>query len=59
MWLIDVLLIVFGKQRRSTAKKNKIFQALDTHTILTNRSCNVAGPTEGANLIEFLRAALH
>ena len=36
MWLINVFLIVFG-QRRSTAQRNKIYQTLDTNTILVSR----------------------
>ena len=29
-----MFLIVFGQQSRSTAQRNKIYQALDTHTTL-------------------------
>ena len=34
MWLNDVFLMIFGQQRRSTAQRNKIYEALDTHMIL-------------------------
>lgn len=36
LWLIDVFSIVFGQQLISVAWRNKIYLALDAHTILVS-----------------------